>query len=83
MNGCQVTFVCDDEKVTSDTFDGSEVSLEKENAKNRHKTVNDWDGVKSMLWDKNDMIEAVNMKDGFLVSRFVPDLMDSNKITIV
>ena len=41
VNGCHVTFVCDDEKVRSDTSDGSKVSLEKENAKNTHITVND------------------------------------------
>ena len=87
VNNCHVTFVCDDEKVTSDTSDGSKVSLERENAKNRHKTVscksNNSDCDRYILCEETDIIGSESMKENFLLSRFVPEFFDGNKITIV
>ena len=78
--GCHVTFVCDDEKVTSDTSDGSKVILEIEKAMNTHEIVT----CKSNKVDCDEIIlfEATET-ESFLLYRFVPEFSDSNKITMV
>ena len=82
-----VAFVCDDEKVTSDTSDGSKVSHEREKAKNRHKIVscksNNSDCDRYILCEETETIGSESMKENFLLSRFVPEFFDGNKITIV
>ena len=90
VNGCHVTFFCDDEKVTSDTSDISNnnkgnISQKKENTKNTHAsyTSNKNDCDKNIPWDDKVKLASENMKENFLLSRFIPELIDSNKITIV
>ena len=83
VNGCHVTFVLDDEEVTSDTSGGSKVNLEKEKAMNTHETVSckscKGDCDKNILCEETDVIGS----ESFLFYRFVPEFIDSNKITIV
>ena len=92
VNGCHVTFVCDDEKVTSDTSDSlnnneGNMSYKKENSQSSTGTVifesKKNDGSKNILWDETDNKASENMNKSFLLSRFVPEFIDSNKITIV
>jgi hypothetical protein len=57
VNGCHVTFVCDDEKVTSDTSDNDKEHIchEKENNQSTPGNVffesNKNEGGKNMLWE--------------------------------
>ena len=106
-NCCHVTFVCDDEKVTSDT---SNTSINHSSDKDRgsHERENEMlepltfviDGT---MCDKSDNLDkgesdkcqvidkkksrknktAENVKQSFVLSRFVPECIDNNKITIV
>ena len=92
VNGCHVTFVCDDEKVTSDTSDSSKnnkgnISKRKENNKSSPGTdvfiLNKNEGDRNIPWDEKDNTASEYMNKSFLLSRFVPELIDNNKITIV
>ena len=109
LNCCHVTFVCDDEKVTSDTSDCSnnhdrdneKVSPEKESVNNKPSTfVSDNDKANV---DKSDNLDeeesdncqtgdkkmsrnnktAENMNQSCLLSRFAPEFIDNDTITIV
>jgi hypothetical protein len=73
VNCRHVTFVCDDEKVTSDTSDNSN----KEDKE---------DSYECQVSDKKKRVNnntAENMNQSCLVSRFVPEFIDNDKITIV
>ena len=101
VNCCHVTFVCDDDKVTSDTYntsnnhssDKDKVSHDKESNKKEPVTVvsdkvicdksdkednEDFDKKKSRIKKASE-----NLKQRCLLSRFVPDFIDNNKIAIV
>jgi hypothetical protein len=70
VNGCHVTFVCDDDKVIGGRSD----SANKDNA--------DESEVRPER-KTNTRKPAENMKESCLLSRFVPEFIDSNKISIV
>ena len=84
VNDYHVTFVCEDEKGTINTSDNDKgnMSHEKENNQSTPGNVifeyNKNEGGRNILWDEKD-----NLKESFLLSRLVPELIDINKITIV
>ena len=99
VNCCHVTFVCDDEKVTSDTSDNlnnyesdkDKVRSNEENEKekiigNKSDKEDKEDRDNCQVSDKKKRVNnntAENMSKRCLVSRFVPEFIDNNKITIV
>ena len=96
MNGCHVTFVCDDEKVTSDTSDNSNnhdsdkdiVNPKKESDNKKQNTFVDdeeeSDTCQVSLKKKRRISKTVkNTNKSCLLSRFVPEFIDKNKITMV
>ena len=91
VNCCHVTFVCDDEKVTIDASDTSnnhdsdKVSHKKESGKKSDKEAKE-DSDKWQVSDKKKRVNnntEENMSQSFLLSRFVPEFINNNKISIV